>query len=47
MCGKCVEGGGDAVIDGERDGEGFVRPLEYAERQSGAVLLEFDCQRRW
>ncbi|MGH8299462.1 MAG: hypothetical protein ACRES6_09295 [Steroidobacteraceae bacterium] len=38
------ERGGDAIVDGERGGERFVRPLEYNERESGVVLLEFECE---
>ena len=40
------ESGGDAFIDGDRDGDGFVRPLEYTERESGAMLLQFECEGR-
>ena len=41
------EHGSDALVEADRGSYGFVRPLEYAECESGAVLLEFDCQRRW
>ena len=35
---------GDTFVDGDRDGDGFVRSLQHAERESGAVLLELDCE---
>lgn len=38
------ERGGDAFVDGDRDGHGWVRSLEYAERESGTMLLEFECE---
>ena len=41
------ERGGDALVDGDRDGDGFDRSVEYTERESGAVLLELDCEGGW
>jgi hypothetical protein len=38
------ERGGDAFVDGDWDGDGFVRPLQHAECESGAMLLESECE---
>lgn len=38
------EGGGDAFLDGERDGNRLVWPVEYTEGERGAVLLELECE---
>ena len=38
---------GDALVDADRGGAGFVRSLENTEREVGAVLLEFECEGGW